>query len=89
MKKTIQLNLKILGANRTSYYRKIPEEGDRKKPHKAKEIDNFYREPGASHMYSNDLILVSNRKEITKKYIFHMFGVTLFVRSYPFFCPVL
>ena len=46
-------------------------------------------EPGASHMYSNDLILVSNRKEITKKYIFHMFGVTLFVRSYPFFCPVL
>ena len=46
-------------------------------------------EPGASHMYSNDLILVSNRMEITKKYIFHMFGVTLFVRSYPFFCPVL
>ena len=42
VKKTIQLNLKILGANRTSYYRKIPEEGDRKKPHKAKEIDNFY-----------------------------------------------
>ena len=33
-------------------------------------------EPGASHMYSNDLILVSNRKEITKKYIFHMFGAT-------------
>ena len=26
--------------------------------------------------YSNDLILVSNRKEVTKKYIFHMFGAT-------------
>ena len=26
--------------------------------------------------YSNDLILVSNRKEVTKKYIFHVFGAT-------------